>query len=565
MYEVPLPDPGPIRDDIKFVPQAIDNIPSYRPVVGVSLGCDVSGNALPHVDTSDPVTSLGGMGKRLAFKPPPIKIKLRKLKRFVLRWCKRNLVPLDPFTDCSFETWIRNAPYTQARKEQLTELYNKINNDPFYEPNIKDFYVNCFIKDETYDQYKHSRGIYSRTDVFKILVGPIIKLIENEVYKLPYFIKKVPVHLRPAKIMEMYTPDAIYCATDYTSFEGHFVKNIMQNLECVMYDYMVQYLPARDWFTKIFIHTIMKTNHCNFHYFFLEVEATRMSGEMNTSLGNGFSNLMMMLYVCYKRGYNIDEVPGYVEGDDGIFRFTDPNNVPTTEDFAELGFTIKIEIHQQLSTASFCGIIFAPEDLNNITDPISSLLSFGWSTRRYCRSKSKKLKELLRAKSYSMLYSYPGCPILRSLAEYGLRMTTGHRVLFSPENQYEREKFSVMTQYLFRDDSPLIKIKVGNATRILVYEKYGIPVETQLLYEEYLDNLTELVPLSDDLLFKFINNDVLDYSNRYVLDIDYTRKDLDYLPWHNPYPQPYSRLMVEQINVEKTVMYRSWKNIQRTA
>jgi len=561
---VPLVDPGLIREDIKFVPSKIDNIPSYRPVVGVSLGCELEGIALPHVDTSDPWTTLGGMGKRLAFRPPhPVKFKLRKLKRFVTRWCRRNLVPLDSACDTSFLTWLMNTPYTEARKSELQKLNDEILNDPEFilqttKGKLKDLYVNCFIKDETYDTYKHARGIYSRTDLFKILVGPIIKLIETEVFALPWFIKKIPVHLRPAKIMEMYSTDAFYAATDYTSFEGHFSKSVMQSVECVMYDYMTQFLPQRDWFRGIFMHTIMNTNVCNFHYFFLEIQATRMSGEMNTSLGNGFSNLMIMLYVCYKRGIPECQVMGFVEGDDGIFRFCDKRNVPTSKDFSDLGFTIKIEIHTNLSTASFCGIVFDETDCNNLTDPISALIGFGWSTRRYCRSKNKKHMELLRAKSYSMLYSYPGCPILRSLAEYGLRMTTGYHALFSPQNNYEREKMSVIREYLFKTDSPLIKIKVGIKSRILIFEKYGIPVETQLLFEEYLASLTKIQPLSKDLLFSFLHSDVLDYSCRYVSDHDYTDKQLDYLPSYNPRPHPYTGAMVEMINKKKTVMYATW-------
>jgi len=558
MYEVPLPvkELKEMRDDVEFVPKHADNEPSYRPVTGVSLGCELGGLALPHVDTTDPMTTLGGMGKRLAFRPPyPIKVKLRKIKRFVKRWCKRNLTPLAPDADFSFETWLSNTGFTEARKQDLRAIFELLHCDPFYAIGELEKVVDCFVKDETYDTYKYSRGIYSRTDYFKILVGPVIKLIETEIYKSEYFIKKVPVSERPAKIMEMFTVDAFYAATDYTSFEGHFVPMVMQAIECTMYEYMIQYLPCRDWFTSTFIKTILGTNKCNFYYFVLKIKGTRMSGEMNTSLGNGFSNLMIMLFICEERG--IPTPPGYVEGDDGIFRFLNKSNVPTERDFAELGFTIKIEWHTSLSTASFCGIVFSEDDLNNVTDPISAMLSFGWSTRRYGRSKPSKLKELLKAKSFSMLYSYPGCPILRSLAEYGLRVTQGSRMLFSPENQYERDKVISMLEYITRN--PIFdSIKVGMSTRILVSERYGIPVETQLLFEKYLDSLTTIQTLDSDLVFSFIHPDVIDYSLRYVSDVDYKRKDLDYMPSHYGAPIPFTRNVVAEINDRRTVLYKDW-------
>lgn len=562
MREVKLPDLSEIRDDVEFKPSHMDNEPTYRPVVGVSLGCELGGLASPHVDTTDPLTSLGGMGKRLAFRPPwPVKVKLRKIRRFTLRWCRRNLTPLSPDSDVSFETWIANAPYTQVRKDQLTKIYEeKCSKDPYYnvyfakrKGKITDTEVMSFIKDETYDEYKYSRGIYSRTDVFKVIVAPVIKLIENEIYKTEYadndyrsyFIKKVPVSQRPQEIMEMYSADAIYAATDYTSFEGHFKSCIMKCIEGTVYEYMIQLLPCAAFFRETFLRTIYGLNACNFYYFVILIEATRMSGEMNTSLGNGISNLLIMLFICEQRG--LPPPRGYVEGDDGIFRFMNKHNVPTIADYADLGFTIKIEWHKSLATASFCGIIFSEEDLNNITDPISTMIGFGWTTRRYCRSKDKKLKELLKAKSFSLLYSYPGCPILRNLAEYGLRVTQDSRFLFNPENTYEREKVISMLEYV-TGNPKFSEITIGMSTRILVSERYGIPVETQILFEKYLDSLNTIQTLNVDLLMSFIHPDAADYSLRYVCDVDYKRSDLDYLPSYNSSAIPFTRSLIDEIN-----------------
>jgi len=64
------------------------------------------------------------------------------------------------------------------------------------------------------------------------------------------------------------------------------------------------------------IQVMQEMNRCYSKYVKIEVEATRMSGEMNTSLGNGFSNLMFMLYACHVQGIAAE---GIVEGDDGVF------------------------------------------------------------------------------------------------------------------------------------------------------------------------------------------------------------------------------------------------------
>ena len=144
---------------------------------------------------------------------------------------------------------------------------------------------------------------------------------------------------------------------------------------------------------------------------------------MNTSLGNGFSNLMFMAFVCEKLGLNCN---GVVEGDDGLFAFN--GNTPSASDFTKYGFNIKLDVHSEISTASFCGNVFDPEDRQIMTCPYDVLSTFGWTTNKYAKSSDKTLKALLRSKSLSLAYQYPGCPILSSLAQYGLRVTKGYNV-----------------------------------------------------------------------------------------------------------------------------------------
>ena len=117
------------------------------------------------------------------------------------------------------------------------------------------------------------------------------------------------------------------------------------------------------------------------------IEARRMSGEMNTSLGNGFSNLMFMAFVCEKLGLNCN---GVVEGDDGLFAFN--GNTPSASDFTKYGFNIKLDVHSEISTASFCGNVFDPEDRQIMTCPY---IYRDWETDR----KSTRLNSSHSAKS----------------------------------------------------------------------------------------------------------------------------------------------------------------------
>lgn len=486
--EVPLP---PITETKGFkIKQFVVPDLTLRPAVQVSLGCHYDGASLPHPCPQDTDTMVAGVMKRIASKlPDPNKILLAELKEFTLQWCKQNLVPLSPDADDSFDTWLNKTTYPFHRKQELKEKWDAI-------PDMWKFpakYTRCksFQKDEVYPEYKHARGIFSREDEFKCRVGPIFKLIEEELYKHPSFIKHVPVKDRPNYIMEMlYAPGSKYAATDYTSFEASFKKEIMEACEFVMYEYMTAHLPAGANFIDLIRKVLTGKNTCVFKNFNLEIDATRMSGEMNTSLGNGFSNLMFMSFMCQKIGSTC--LTGVVEGDDGLFRVK--GRFPTKEEFAQLGMNIKLVVHENISTASFCGIVFDPQDRINVTNPMDELLTFGWTSRMYARVNSNKLKVLLRCKSLSMAHQYPGCPILSSLARYGLRMTRSfdvrHHIKEGSMSTWERE------QLLYCLKHPIPSIQTGLATRQLVETLYGITVEEQFRIEEYLDHLEELVPLS---------------------------------------------------------------------
>lgn len=504
---------------------------SKRPIVQVSLGCHVHGVAMPHPCPQDVDTMKAGTAKRFAIKPPKANPQLvEDLRGFTRRWVRRHLTPLSPDEDVSVEHWLEQCPYPAYRKKELLELFYSVldPSDPRYAK------CKSFMKDETYPSYKHARAINSRHDYFKCRMGPIFKAIESVVYKHPSFIKHVPVKDRAQYIFDMlFAPGAKYIATDYTAFESLFVQELMNACEFELYDYMTQHLPCHDEFMGLCHNVLAGENECFFKNFKVKVPATRMSGEMNTSLGNGFSNLMFMLFILDRKGCS--DVAGVVEGDDGSFRFR--GEIPTSEEFAELGLIIKMEVHDRLETASFCGLVFDLEDKKVVTNPLEVLASFGWTSRRYARSNTQTLKMLLRAKSLSLAYQYPGCPIIQSLASYGLRMTRGMQVKRIVEgfglNMWEREQLqeAIRHGHCF--------VPVGIKTRLLVEDLYGISVENQIRIETYIDSLTDIVPLNMNQISHLFPEDWSDYFMKYSRTINPKRSDLEYpvSSWDLLYPR----------------------------
>jgi hypothetical protein len=387
------------------------------------------------------------------------------------------------------------------------------------------------MKDEHYVDYKHARGIYARDEAAKITFGPWFKAIEDVLYAEPEFIKHVPVKDRAKYIMEkLYIDGGSYVATDYSSFEAHFSKEIMQNCEFLLYEHMLGTVDGGTEVLKLMEEVLQGENIIVNKYVSARITARRMSGEMNTSLGNGFSNLMFMGYVCEQLGL---KVRGVVEGDDGLFAFF--GRRPHSADFAQYGFKIKLDCYEDLSIAGFCGNIFDIQDQTIITDPYKVLSLFGWTTTRYRSAKNSKLMSLLRCKSLSLAHQYPGCPIISALAQYGLRATKSFDVRGVINARgidlYTREKYQEAFKWFnsCSHKDKVLRVEPGIQTRLLFEETYKISVEEQRTIEAYLDNLNSIAPLKIDQITEQCPPSWRNYFERYTLPKSIVEKDGTYL------------------------------------
>jgi len=452
--------------------------PLKAPVM-VALDAGILGAVPPHPDLGDQTSTRAGAVYRAARKPPSaVKDVRERFRKFVMRWLFKHLRPLTD--EPTFDSWLEECPYTLTRKAQLRKEWEACEASGGIWSKRAYTACKCFAKAENYAEYKYQRGINSRHDSYKCYSGPFFKAIERVLFALPYFIKKVPVRDRPQYILDnVAAPGSRYMATDYTAFESLFTKSLMEDCEMLLYWYMTKELASgRKWFRTI--HTVQTgTNMLKYKHFWMKVEATRMSGEMCTSLGNSFTNLMAALFILELTG--TPDAKGVVEGDDGLFRVR--GRMPTKEDFATLGLNIKIEEHNNVEEASFCGLIFDELDRANVTDPRDVLANFGWTTAKYLHASAKTRKMLLRAKSLSLLYQYPGCPIVQAAALYGLRHTedvdnkAAIRRAMRNANQYE------IGMYLEMLKAKFYSVDIGMGTRLLVERRYNITVAEQLAIE----------------------------------------------------------------------------------
>lgn len=463
-----------------------------------SLGMHFRLSVPPYPDIRDMESLKLGCIKRFMCRSIPINRRTyRQFRSFVRIWLAKNMTPLAFDTDLSLETWLSETNYPEWRKDELRKALEA-------SPALRLKHRRCksFGKREHYPSFKHPRAINSRSDRFKVATGPFFHALEKALFKNPYFIKKVPVCDRSRYVSEHVT-GSVFAATDHSSFEGHISPEIMRVCELAFYSFMSRLLPRVyrvDLMREIY-EALSGLNICSFPGFVASVIGSRMSGDMCTSLGNGFTNLMVTLFLAFRKSGRFP--PGVVEGDDGLFGYRSEAEVPTDSDYAELGFSIKRSVFQNVGKAGFCSNYFT-ESGNNVTDVREPMARLGWT--EWCGCPNKETQDgLLRAKCFSLLYEYPACPILRSLALHGLRRTAGSKPRYSFGKMSWWDEQVMKSVNSSRIDE-LVRTDISVSDRELVFELSGISPEEQKGIERALDNDTyqfDIVPNAPQAWVRF--------------------------------------------------------------
>lgn len=399
----------------------------------------------------------------------------------------------------------------------MRRLYEDVHNgksdgDPY------DSFCKCFIKDESYPTYKVPRAIFARKDEFKIRVGPIFSAIEKEVFNLKWFVKKVPVPDRAKLLCDKFGSEPGHCdragehlrrimATDYSAYESSFIKELMLSIEFVLYDYMTQELVDHIPFMKLIRRVLTNKNVCKFRKAIVRIIACRMSGEMNTSLGNGFTNLMIFLFGMFI--HDITHFDAIFEGDDCLAVYTGPKLSQSY--WSKFGFTVKLEYLPSINVASFCGQVFDFDTLTVVSDPIKIILNLAWVNSKYGMARQEKLYGLLRTKALSLIYQYPGCPVIQSIGLCYVRLTEGIKAVV---DEHDDAYHLYIVRAALRHD--YVYVPVSMSARLVMVEKFGVSIMDQLFLERYFDTMTVIEPIWHHVLYDYIPRVCFEFNDRYV-------------------------------------------------
>lgn len=382
------------------------------------------------------------------------------------------------------EEWLLNSKYNSKRRQKMRELADALLSN---KKDIKKIYhMTSFIKKEFYSELKEPRIINSRSDEFKSLVGPFTHQIEKLVMREHYIKHKLPSDVAQ-QMNDMATKYPLLYETDYSSFEGSFDRELMEHVELAMMEHVLQNYP---WILSIIKRAYSKKNFlrykvCEGNFASCQFEGSRMSGDMWTSLCNGFTNYCLVSYFAWKAQQDVGyfDYDFIVEGDDGFIATSYPLRFDLA---AELGFKLKCEAKHDINDLSFCGIC---EFNGRLVPDIHTILNkYGYvhttnivrgiKNANNSRKQLKRTRDLIHSKALSLLAQSAGIPVLQAVAQQQLKL--GGKFVPKYVDWWESEvyDFSQVTQ--------MTSLPIEDGMRKFVETRFEISVKHQLAIEKKL-------------------------------------------------------------------------------
>lgn len=484
--------------DFKDVPHPYEDLSKLEKTCGVAIGPIIENKPFIANYRSKYCMLAGGF-KRVWHEQQYSRKEIKRFGVFVNNFIHSHYEPLEymPLSHKLQDTWLDNSKYTIKQKEKFHKilqeyfdsgltLHHYINDNDKLHSRI--YECGTFIKKEFLTEEKFPRLINPRPDEFKAFVAPYIKEIEHRVIYNEHFIKgKLPNEVvdRMKEIQSKYLH--LY-ETDFSSFEGSFSVEFQDVCERALFDYMLQFNP----------HIKSMVDECYTGRNVLILGATkdkitfkgsRMSGDMWTSLANGFSNMMIMQYCAMLSHKRVsDDFDFMVEGDDGLIG---SNYAIDFGIVKKLGFSLKCVEACDTNDLSFCGHRYSPSG-DHFVDAVAQLTKFGWAYEtavidNYSENTTKYEAALMRAKALSLLVNAGGMPIVQPLCEQIILLTEGIKVERKHfdrwlDMQYDVSKLDHLT---FRKD-------ITKDNREYFANLYGVNITEQLKIEQEIREQTTL-------------------------------------------------------------------------
>lgn len=344
-------------------------------------------------------------------------------------------------------------------------------------------HVTMFCKDDSYscEPEKAPRAIQYRNTTFALEQGRFTKPIEKWFYHIlddvdtlivgksdPFTIAQ-HLHAKSAKYK-----NPCFLMLDASKFDSCVdIKWLKLTLGFYKRLYPKRYHRTLDWlWTKTYIN-VGKTRH-GLRY---KTWGTRMSGDMDTGLGNS-----IIMYLMLKSYLKQIDVRGsiMVNGDDSlvVIEQSDVGKAKDISCFKRFGFNMKFDISYSIHQAEFCQSRLFYSDCGPMMalNPQRAIDRAGWTTMKYSKSNARAYINTIGRCNRA---AHWGQPILYKLAIKMIEeASTNKEVWLRPY----WEEYKQMLGRWWRMGEPAISLE----SRLSFAEAWNIEVPTQLDLEKRL-------------------------------------------------------------------------------
>lgn len=348
-----------------------------------------------------------------------------------------------------------------------------------------DFFVNMFVKDDKETTYaeKAPRAIQYRNSRGALEMARFTQAFEHDVYQMKdsfgtyMFGKGVNMHDIAqdlfVKSTKFYQP--AYICLDASKFDAHVSVDILKIVRD-MYIALCRHKCESQYVKWLFRHTFVNYGFSR-HGIRFKTRGTRMSGDMDTGLGNTiimYTNIAILMYVS-----GVTKWSSTVNGDDSVLIVENSAVTSVLSNmgvFKKLGFDMKVDVYHDFNDIDYCKCkpLFTDYGWVMCREPKRVITRFGWSTKKMGKVALRKYLYTIGMCESAVSF---GIPMLHAMARKSV-VAAGKcdnlEVNRKKEKQMENQRF-----WLNKGNS-VISIK----TRENFYNLWGISITDQLKFEK---------------------------------------------------------------------------------
>lgn len=469
------------------------------------------------------------LGRRL---PTPSRQSLASLRYYAFQQASAMAPPPEAGDFVSHEQYVNEGHWTQAQKEQMLLHWHEADGQPA----AVDYVAKAFGKEEFLPATDKSlRIICPRSDIVVVREGRVFRTIDHWWAKHGPTVKLVPIPDRMRYISGLFGPlsgaaPKYYLCTDFTSFEHSLTPLVMRNTELQWIKYLIRNDEFQREDFRSFQQCLGKQSRIRFKHGVAKVNS-RMSGDVDTSTGNGMVNWTVIYAITRRLGWT-GPLRGVVEGDDGIFAVDGPlpmrDGQPDAAGFAaiaaEFGFTLKLEVHEDFNECGFLQMFYDDTNDTTLVDPVKKLATVSVTLSPAATTPAATL-ELQYAKNLSLLVEARAVPVVTAFALMNKRILESHGVHTPRWDRADWYHDQLFRPIVNRIDWRTWNLPPSPYGRRQVERLFGVPVSEQIAFEEWCHAQTDFSEIPPHLYLHW-------FEKRFPGWIDFTYEAVQFNPLH---------------------------------